>query len=49
MSKENGSRRRVSTWSNAADMLSKMRAENWPLDSGIQRTLVTLTRALSEW
>lgn len=31
----------------AADTSSKMRAENYPLDSGIQRSLVTLARALS--
>ena len=36
--------------SNAAAMSSKMRAENEPLDSGIQRLLATLTKALSiEW
>lgn len=43
-------KKRVSTLSNAVDMLSKMRAENEPLDSGIERSLVTLTRAFSvEW
>lgn len=47
MNEENISRKRVSTWSNSAEMISKMRAENWPMDSGIQRSLVTLTRALS--
>lgn len=35
------------TFVNAAVKLSKMRAENWPLDSETERVLVTVTRAVS--
>lgn len=50
MKEENIIRRGESPLSNAAGMLSKMRAENQPSDSGMQRSLVTLTGALTiEW